>query len=283
MKIHYPRSREELVELLEKGKGRVAPVGGGMSFSFSIPAKVTELACMREIGLDGIALDGEGLRVGARVTLTQLMNSGEARGFRNGLLATVASKIAATPNRNMITVGGNAVRVFIWSDLPAVYCAAGASFTVRGANGVRIIPATEFYAKQPASVLHHSEYLEEIIVPPAPPRAGEGYEKFCETANTFALASATACVSLDGSGNCETARLSFGNLRVLPRVSPEAEDILRGRKPGPEAIGKAASAAAAAAEIVKDIRASMEYKRELSTILAVRVLERAFSLAGAGE
>ena len=280
--IHHPGSREELVELLDKGRGIVAPVGGGVSFAFSVPPGVKELASLRGLGLDYIRLDGGALHIGAMATLARLAASGEVRGFRDGVIAEAAAVVGSTPNRNLITAGGNAVRLFLWSGPPAVYCAAGASFRVRGASGTRTIPADEFFASQPFKVFHHSEYLEEIVVPPPPPRSGAAYERFNETSKTFPLASAVACVSCDDSGRCVSARLVIGNLSLLPAVAPAAGRILEGREPDADLVGKAAAAAAAEEKVARDVRVSDGYKRELAAVLARRALERAFSLARGG-
>ncbi len=278
--IHYPKNRSELFSLLNKGRGRIAPVGGGVSFSFSTPPKITELASLRSLGIDEIIRDRNSLRLGAMATVAQLAASPAALRFRNGLLAAAASRVAATPNRNLITLGGNAIRLFIWSDLPTVYCAMGALFKVRGPKGMRRMPCDEFYAAQPLSALGRCEFLEEIIIPDAGPRSGGSFDKFSETSNTFALASATACVTLAGSGKCASARLVIGGLQLLPRVSGEAARVLEGLLPSPELIREAAAAAAGSLKAVKDIRVSDEYKRGLASAIAERVLETAFRKAG---
>jgi carbon-monoxide dehydrogenase medium subunit len=282
-KIHNPTSVDELINLLAEGRGRVAPVGGGVSFSFAVPSGITELASLRSLGLDRIELDGEGLRLGAMVTVAQLAESREASRFRNGLLADAASKVAATPNRNLITLGGNACRLFIWSDLPVVYCAAGASFVVRGPEGTRTLSCDELYASQPASVLRHSEFLEEIVVPAPPARSGDAFEKFCETRNQFALVSAAACVTLDDDGKCASARLALGGMQLLPRVSEESARVLKGSSPSAVVIRRAAEAAVAAVRMIKDIRVSEEYKRGLAVTIACRALAGAFERAKGGE
>ena len=280
-KIHYPRNTRELLTLLGKGRGRVAPVGGGVSFSFSVPPRVSELASMRALGLDAVTLDRKGLHLGALVTIAGLASSPRAARFMDGLLAGAAAKVAATTNRNLITVGGNAVRLFIWSDLPVVYCAADARFTVRGAKGARRLSAEQFYKTQPLTWLRCSEFLEEITIPAPGPRAGAAYEKFCETGNTFALVSAAACVTLDRAGKCASARLALGGLQLLPRVSEKAVEILRGESPSPARLRDAATAAVGEAKAVRDIRVTAEYKRELATVVARRALEKAFAAAGA--
>lgn len=279
-RIHYPGSVRELLTILSAGRGRVAPVGGGVSFSFSAPPGVSELASLRSLGLDGIRLDSQGLRLGALVTMEQLARSPQAATFRNGLFSRAAAVVAATTNRNLITLGGNAVRLFIWSDLPVVYCAADATFIVRGPRGIKRLSCGKFYETQPLSMLSPDQFLEEIVIPPAPKRSGAAHEKFSETANTFAIVSAAACVSLDGAGRCSSARLVLGGLQLLPSVSEAARRVLEGQAPTAQRIEEAAGAAVGSARIVKDMRVSGDYKKELATAIARRVLRGAFSMAG---
>jgi carbon-monoxide dehydrogenase medium subunit len=282
-RIHYPRNAGELSALLKKGRGRVAPVGGGVSFSFSVPPKVTELASLRALGLDAVTLDRKGLGLGVLVTVAGLAVSAPARKFLGGLLAETAAKVAATPNRNLITVGGNAMRLFIWSDLPVVYAVAGAVFTVRGEHGARHIPADRFYESQPALMLRPSEFLEKISIPAPPPRTGAAFEKFGETENTFALVSAAAVVTLDRAGRCASARLALGGLRLLPRVSGKAAAVLAGLPPSPARMGVAAAEAVEEAGAVRDIRVSAEYKKRLAAVVGRRAIERAFAAARGGK
>jgi len=279
-KIHYPGTVRELIALLKAGKGRVAPVGGGVSFSFSVPQKISELASLRALGLNRIRLDSKGLHLGALVTIEQLAKSPVAAKFRKGLLAQAASKVAATTNRNLITIGGNAIRLFIWSDLPAVYCAAGALFIIRGTRGLRRLTCEQFYKTQPLSILKHEEFLEEILIPPAAGRSGAAYEKFSETANTFAIVSAAACVSVDRSGKCSSARLAIVGLQLLPQISKASAKIQEGKPPDSDRIKEASIAAVGSAAMTKDLRVSREYKKELAIVIARRVLEKAFSAAG---
>jgi carbon-monoxide dehydrogenase medium subunit len=280
-RIHHPGTAGELLALLGKGRGRVAPVGGGVSFSFSVPPKVTELASIRALGLDYVRLDARGLHLGAAATLGRLASSPCAMKFMGGLFASAAGRVAAITNRNMITVGGNAVRLFIWSDLPVVYCAAGARFVLRGARGTRRLSAEQFYKSLPASWLRGAEFLREIVIPPAAPRAGAAYEKFCETENTFALVSAAACVELGRGGVCASARLALGGLQLPPRVSQRAAEALEGGTPSAERIREAAAAAVEEVKAVRDIRAGSEYKKRLAAVVARRALEKAFAAAGA--
>ncbi|MCX6356350.1 MAG: FAD binding domain-containing protein, partial [Candidatus Aureabacteria bacterium] len=254
--------------------------GGGVSFSFSVPPKVSELVSLRALGLARIRRDSRGLHIGAYVTIERLARSEAARSFMNGVCAEAASNVAATPNRNMITVGGNAVRLFIWSDLPIIYCATGASFAVRGERGLRTLTSGECYRQQPLAIMKPGEYLEEISIPAPRPRSGAAFEKFAETANTFGLLSAAACVALDAKGRCASARLVIGSFQLLPSVSKAAAGALEGESPAPELFHKAAVAAVGGMKMVKDIRVSDGYKRELATVVARRVLERAFARAG---
>ncbi|MDD5557237.1 MAG: FAD binding domain-containing protein [bacterium] len=278
-KVHHPKTAEELLALLAAGGGRVAPAGGGVSFAFAIPPGVEELASLRALGLDRIDLDGDGLRIGAMATINLLARSPAAAGFRDGLLAEAASRVAATPNRNLITVGGNACRLFIWSDLPVVYCAAGARFRVRGAKGVRVLSCEEFYRGTPLDMIGRAEYLEEIVIPPAAGRAGDAHRKFFETHNQFGLVSAAASVTLDEAGACRSARLCLGGLRLNPAVSAEAAGVLEGREPSPDRLREAAEAAVAAVKVVRDVRMSDEYKRALAATVGREALEAAFERA----
>jgi CO/xanthine dehydrogenase FAD-binding subunit len=97
----------------------------------------------------------------------------------------------------------------------------------------------------------------------------------------FALAAVAATISLRPDGTIDKANLVFTGSK--PHLSPKTE-MLSGVKPDAAIFNDVASAAAAELDTEADIHASAEYRKEVSKVLARRVLEEAAAQAsGRGE
>ena len=96
----------------------------------------------------------------------------------------------------------------------------------------------------------------------------------------LAIVGAAALVSLAPDLNrCRTARIALGAVAATPRRAPRAEAVLQGSAMTPEAIDEAAAAAAAGSRPISDLRASAEYRREMTRVLTRRVLTEALRRA----
>ena len=112
-----PKSLEEALELLAAHRGRVRPVAGGTDVLVrlkrgTLPENETILLSVKNIPefhtietTDSNA-DGDGLRVGAAVTMRALEKSETIRSHAP-ILSDVANKIASPQIRATATIGGN--------------------------------------------------------------------------------------------------------------------------------------------------------------------------------
>ena len=90
----------------------------------------------------------------------------------------------------------------------------------------------------------------------------------------IAVVGATAVVTLDG-GQVTHARIAITALAPTIRRVPAAEAALVGSDGGRAAIDAAAAEAAAAATPISDVRASEEYRRAMTIVIARRAIETA--------
>jgi CO/xanthine dehydrogenase FAD-binding subunit len=70
-------------------------------------------------------------------------------------------------------------------------------------------------------------------------------------------------------------RLGIGGAEPKPRRIAQAERLLDGQRPGPDAFTAAAQAAAEAVEAMDDPNYSAQYRRELVGTMTLRALQRA--------
>src|SRR5829696_1015982 len=209
----------------------------------SRPARLVNLKNIR--GLDRITLNAKELTIGALVTLNELEEHAGVRKSFPGLaeaahsiatpqirnLGTVGGNLCQRPrcwyfrleeviclkkggsecyaasgeNKYNAIIGGGPSHIVHPSDLAPMLLALGASVTVVGDSGKRVIPLDKFFTLpsegniRRENVLKNEEIITEITVPASPLAARSTYLKFKERESLdFALASAAVAVRVAG-------------------------------------------------------------------------------------
>jgi carbon-monoxide dehydrogenase medium subunit len=274
----HPESVDAALALLAASPGAARPLAGGTSLVFAADPKTRVLVDLSRAGLSSITLAADGLHLGAMASARAL---GRAAAVGEAGLPALAEAARACGSRllqNQITVGGNVIGLYPWSDLPPALIALGAVARLRSAAGAREVTVEELCARHPTRQLRPGELLVEVVVPRAARHAGNAFLMFGRTAVDYTMCDVAAAVELDGK-TVTAARLAVGGLRPLPARLPAAETALVGREPTAAVIAAAAAAAATEVQVANDFRASREYRREVCGVLVRRALETAASRA----
>src|SRR3954449_2401866 len=135
------------------------------------------------------------------------------------------------------------------SDLAVALVALDASVEVRGANGQRTVPLTEFHRLPGATphietVLEPGEVIAAIVVPTSPMARRSHYLKVRDRASfEFAVVSAAVALDMD-SGRIRQARVALGGVATKPWRLPKVEAALRGARVEAADLRRAAGLAA---------------------------------------
>lgn len=270
----HPRSVEEALAALAGAPGEARPIAGGTALVPMADRRARVLVDLSRAGLDTVALEGDTLRLGATASLDAVSRGKAVAAAGLDALVEATGAAASRRLRNQITLGGNLVGLYPWSDPVPALVVLGAVVRVRSATGQRDVPIDELVAKHPSKVLGPGELVVEVRVPRAAPHTGSAFLKFARSAVDYTLCDAAAWVRVEGNMIRE-ARVAVGGLRPLPARLAAAEQALLGKAPDPATLVAAAAAGAAAAEVSADFRVSVEYRRELCGVLVRRVLETA--------
>ncbi len=282
----------------------------------SRPARLVNLKHIR--GLNNITLNARGLTIGALVTLTELEEHADVRKSFPGLaeaahsiatpqirnLGTVGGNLCQRPrcwyfrleeviclkkggsecyaasgeNKYNAIIGGGPSHIVHPSDLAPMLVALGASVTVVGTAGKRVIPLDKFFTLpsegniRRENVLKNEEIITEIFVPASPLAASSTYLKFKERESLdFALASAAVAVRLAPNQTVRDARIVLGGVAPIPWRVPAAEKFLAGKNLKPEVLAEAAKIALADAKPLE----KNAYKVPLAQTLVRRALAKA--------
>ncbi len=163
------------------------------------------------------------------------------------------------------------------SDMCVALAALDAVVQVRGPEGSRSIPFTDFH-KLPGptphieTALRPGELITSIDLPAIPYAKRSRYVKARDRHSyAFALVSVAAVLNCEPDGTVTEARLALGGVAMKPWRARKAEASLQGKKADPETVLAAANAELADAHGYKDNAFKVE--------LARRCIKRAVRLA----
>ena len=260
-KVLYPETIDEARGLVAAHGDKARYYSGGVTFVFSKQTGVEELVSLSRLPLNFIKKKAGGLRIGSTTLIAEMVESRAVKSYADGALWRAARGIGSILNRNLITVGGNLVQPFIWSDLSTIAVALGARITVRGEEE-RVYDAEEFFSRIPRQLMKPADLLTEIYFPALPEQSRAAYEKFSLTAVDFAYLKA-AIVYNGGPRYCRDITIVIGGAALLPQLAVEAEKLMRSKRVTSKLFEKVAARAAGEIKMTRDIRCPERSKRKI--------------------
>jgi carbon-monoxide dehydrogenase medium subunit len=266
-----PATVEEAISLLAGHEGARALAGGQtlvnvMKARAATPDVLVDLADLEELRTIGFSSEGL-LEIGAMVTYARLISSSEVEVARP-ILAEVAATIADVQVRNRGTVGGNVCVSDPTNHLPPLLVALGASFTIRGSGGERVVPADEFFVGVYMTAVGEGELLTKISVPPAS-GAGDGFSGVTVGAHGTYIVDAAATVS------GEDVRIAIGCVAGTPVRATVMESRLSESEFSEDAVRDAVTGLGASLDPPSDVHGSAVYRRSVAETSAVRAVLQA--------
>lgn len=256
-------------------------LAGGHSLIPIMNLRLADPGVLIDIGrvndLKGISSGSNGgHRIGALTTHATIAASSELPAG----LTEAAGMIGDPQVRNRGTVGGNVAHADPASDLPTVLTALGATFHIAGAGGSRTVAAEDFFVDLFTTALQDGEILLAVEVPAEGANTGSAYTKLFNPASRYAMVGAGAQVTV-ANGQCTAARVAVGGLTPNAKRCPSVEQALVGKAPTGENLAAAAAAVSndLGDDILGDIHASADYRRQVAPVFVRRALEAAVSRA----
>ena len=227
-----------------------------------------------------IRVEGGEMRIGAMTRHQHLLESDElAKHFP---IFRDAEKVIADPVvRNRGTLGGSLCQADPSEDLSAVCDAVNASCVIRNGSGDRVVSMHDFHRGPYETAVADGEMLTEIRIP-LRPGSSSAYHKVERRAGDWAVASAGAAVTMDGTGR--DAVIADGRVGLCA-VGPNLTNVepisaaLRGQAPSEELYALVGQIAADNADPSTDTRGTAAYKTHLAKELTIRSLRKAVARA----
>jgi len=269
-----------LSRLVEEGDEPKLIAGGQsltpmMNFRLARPTALVDLGRLRRLPeLRALRVDGDVLTIGALVTHREVERAADTLGPRFGVLSEAMRWVGHLPIRSRGTVAGSIVH----GDATAEWCLLAllldAVVVAEGPRGVREIPASEMFHGFYTTAVEPDEVVTQLRFTRGSRRAA--LTEFARRHGDFATVDVAAALERDEEGAL-VGRVVLGGVAPAPIRVAEAEDVLRGGRPGPELFAACADAASAAVDPPSDAAGSGAYRRRLVRTLVAQALEQAWA------
>jgi len=277
-----PDSEASAIELLGELSPNVRILAGGTDYlvdlkhTADVPKTVMDISRLPE--LKGIDEVDDGLRIGAGVTHTEIMQNPLIKKYVPAMIHA-AHTIGAVQTRNLGTIGGNLVTCVPSMDSGPTLVALDAEVNIVGKDGTRRISLTDLFVGPRKTSLKSNELLTEIIIPKRSLGKPANFYKF-GLRKGQALALVNAASSLWMKGRCfKDVRISIGAVAPVVIRCLKAEKYLEGKEIDEKLVKEAGNIAVTEAKPIDDFRASQSYRNDLIAVLVTRTINAAIDLA----
>lgn len=197
------------------------------------------------------------------------------------LLARASLWVGDRQVRRMGTVCGALAAAELTSDECCATLSLGGTMLARSVNGLREIPADQFFIDGNRSALDPHELLVAARFPKRKPGEGWGFDKLGVRGshNGWAITGAAAWISMK-AGAISAARLAISGAGHAITGARQAAQMLIGTDGSQEALKEAARVAAKEVECVADLNGSVAYKKQLVQVYVRRALTQAVASVG---
>jgi CO/xanthine dehydrogenase FAD-binding subunit len=267
-----PETVREAVDLITTFGSSGKVLAGGTSLAFSKP-KISAAIDISRLPCRGCASTGDGLEIGAVTTIREMETDPLAQEYAGGILCQASDKLASTPLRNLITVGGNLMGGYSWSDLPVVFLTLDASIRyVREEPGIKSIDIDGQH--QRSKLLESNELITHIVLPANRQSSSGVFLKYSRTETDFAMVSVAVSLNHSG-GRMSDIRIACGGLVGEPQRIMAAETMLEGSVLSDSLLEKTGAAAAETITPRNDYIAGAEYRLSVLSTLVQRAVRAA--------
>ena len=277
-----PLSTKEAISALAQYSPEVRILGGGTDYLVELkhvtqsPGVIIDISRLKE--LKGIGLVDAGLRIGAGVTHTELMENALIKEYVP-VMIEAAHTVGAVQTRNLGTLGGNLVTCVPSMDSGPTLLALDAEVTVLKEKGSRRSNLIDFFVAPRKTSLNPDELLYEIIIPRENLGKPASFIKFgLRKGQALALVNAASALRIE-NGKFKDVRIALGAVAPVVMRAIKAEEHLEGYPVSDNLILEAAKIAVEEAKPIDDFRASKEYRNDLIEVGTRRTLQAALAAA----
>lgn len=266
-----PTTIDEALAALAEAGDDAKVLGGGQSLlpilrmRLNAPEQIVDLGRIEE--LRGIHEDGDHVVIGAMTTYADVIASPLLRTHAT-LLVQAVEEVADPQIRHRGTVGGAVVHADPAGDVGAPVLALDAELVIRGVDGERTVPVSEFFLDLFETAVGEGELLTATRIPKHT-GWGSHYEKFVRVSHQWSIVGIAVALRVEG-GSIAEARVGLTNMGSTPLRAPSVEAALVGRSAAD--LGDACDSVADGTNPPSDLNGDADYRRHLARVLTRRAV-----------
>ncbi|MDV3426342.1 MAG: FAD binding domain-containing protein [Bacillota bacterium] len=250
---YIPDSIEEAYKIIEKDNATI--IGGG-AFLHLGKRNINSAVDIGKLGLDYITENEENIEIGAAVTLREIEISNLLNKYFDNILSKTVFCIMGVQIRNMATIGGTIWGKYGFSDLLT-------SLLVLNTQVV-------LYKRGKISLEEYlNENIEKDILLRIEIKKGNINAKYLNLKNTSTDFSILNAAAANIDGKC---RIAIGARPAAARLCYKAMEYIDKEGINEVSVKKAGEIASEELDFGSDIRASEEYRKDISSVLVKRAL-----------
>ncbi|MCK4257645.1 MAG: xanthine dehydrogenase family protein subunit M [Halanaerobiales bacterium] len=272
-----PKTVEEACQfLVEYGPGAIVLCGGTdvvvrMRDGVIKPEYLVDIKKIPE--LNKIHYDETvGLTIGATATLNEISNSEVVQKYYS-VLSDGAHEIGSLQVRNRGTLVGNICNASPLADTAPALLVYNAKVKIQGIQGTRVVPIGEFFTGPGSTVLESGEIVTEVIIPPITDAEGKYFKHARRKAVDLSSIGVAVLVLGKNENEISEVRIALAAVAPTPVRAKNTEALLKNAKITPELLEKVKETVLTDISPISDIRASKEYRYEISSVLVKRGIE----------
>ena len=273
-----PKTPTEALRCLNQWKGKAALIAGGTNVIADLrgnslkPQVLIDLSHIK--ALSYVKQERQKVRIGGLTTLADLVSSAVIR-EQAPVLYEAARRIGNPLVRNRATLAGNLADASPAADTAVPLLVLDAGILVERQKGkAKTIPIDRFFTGPNRTVLKRDELIREIQFPKPAISAKMAYFKFgLRNAMAVSVVSVAVLVEME-TGTVKRVRIGLGAVAPTPIRAYGIEEMLTGQQITDELIERCGERVIEEICTIADIRASLEYRKSLTSVILKRLLEQ---------
>jgi len=272
-----PQNLAEAIELLNANAENSKPLAGGTDLVPQLkenrisPARLIDIKGIRE--LYGVTPSDSGVDIGPLTPLDGLTKSPVLQKKFPYLVAAILA-LGSYQIRCRGTIGGNICNASPAADCAPILLALEASLRAQSVENARTIPIEKFFLGPGRTCLKPNEILTSIHIPePKGKACGIFFKHTRRKAMDLAIVNVGVILTGFDGRHCEQARIALGAVAPIPFRALDIEEFFSGKPITPDLIVQAQEIAMKIVSPISDLRASKEYRREMTGVFLQRALK----------
>ena len=279
-----PQSSPEAAEMLAQHREQISILNGGTALWNYVRGRnrvtpyVLSLSALK--GLDYINdIPGEGLRIGAKATIAQLIEN-PAVSAKYAALHESGYWFGNPTVRNMATVMGNVLRASPSADCSCALLALGCQVILQSKSGQRAVDIDDFWLSYDVTARKPDEFAVEIRIPEPKATTRSAFQRLTRVRQDLAKLNVAVRLEMD-KGVCQQARIAIGCVGPTTMRVKKTEALLQGKAISDSLLDQLATSVRGEISPIDDQRSTALYRQQVAGVIVKRTISRAAAEKGA--